>query len=55
MTVYYRMGSERLTEEEYKAKYPGHWKEMEEKRKMLREMALPPVERVECTRRDPGD
>ncbi len=58
MTIYYRVGSERLTEEEYKKKYPALWREMRRKQKELRAMNLPPISRtgVDCARSsDRGD
>lgn len=54
--IYFRVGSERLTEEEYKKKYPLLWREMRRKQKELRAMNLPPVLHSECARSsDRGD
>ncbi len=56
--IYYKVGSERLTEEEYRAKYPRLWAEMRRREKEVRAMNLPPITRsgVDCARSsDRGD
>ncbi len=45
MSIHYRVGSERLTEEEYKAKYPDMWAGMEKRRKWAADLDLEPVTR----------
>lgn len=53
MTIMYRIAGERLTEAEYKKKYPGEFKQREENRKFAAKLGR--VKAGACTPRDETD